>query len=187
MVLRAACAALTAVCCVTAAAPATAQSLGDLARQEEARRTTAGKAVKSFSNADLSPSEIARPSGAASSTACYMSISQGKCVAPEELVTNSKVDAPSGHKESEWRANAEALREELARAQADYETLVGAAADESRSPGERTAAAKLVSQQRGMIERVERKWLRLQKQAEHHRVPRAWLEPIPTLSTPPPQ
>ena len=49
-----------AAAAIAAAVPAYGQSLGELARQEEARRaaTTEKKAVKTLSNADLRPQDI---------------------------------------------------------------------------------------------------------------------------------
>ncbi|MDP2389074.1 MAG: hypothetical protein Q8N52_02005, partial [Acidobacteriota bacterium] len=74
---------------IAVALPAYSQSLGEVARQEEARRASAAKAVKTWSNADLGPSEITPPPGAAAVESCYVSKSKGRCVSPEELVSIS--------------------------------------------------------------------------------------------------
>ncbi len=128
---------------IAAALPADAQSLGDVARQEEARRASTAKAVKTLSNADLSPSEIAQPAGAAPAESCYMSNSQGRCVSAEELVSISnagvatRANAPF---EPNWRREAQSIRSQLGKAQSGVVVLEAAVADEGRSPGERKAA-----------------------------------------------
>ena len=72
------------------AAPAGAQSLGEVSRQEEARRVTTKKAVKTLTNSDLGPDAITQSAGAAPAEAsCYMSKSLGRCVGVEELVAKS--------------------------------------------------------------------------------------------------
>lgn len=191
MIRPLACAALTLIWCVTAA-PAWAQSLGDVARKEVERRATAKKAVKSFSNADLNPSEFSSPSAAAAPAECYTSISEGKCVPAEQVVANStpgsaaseaNPSAAAAQKESDWRANAEALRKALEKAQAEYKTANDSANDPKKSPGERAATARIAAQLETSIVGLERKWQRLEKQADDLRVPRTWLDPRPTLST----
>jgi hypothetical protein len=191
MIRPLACAALTLICCVTAA-PAWAQSLGDVARKEAERRTTAKKAVKSFSNADLNPSEISNPSAPPGKPAeCFTSVSEGKCVPAEQVVANSTPGSPASEstpssaaaqKESEWRANAEGLRKAIETAQAEFKTLDDAANDSKKSPGERAGSARIAAQQRTMIDGLERKWQRLEKQAEEFRVPRTWLDPRPIFA-----
>ena len=150
-------AALIVAC--SAAAPVRARSLGDVARQEEARRATAKKATKSFSNADLKPSEIAPPSGGApAGESCYMSISKNRCVSAEELLASTSENiagAERAKQEPNWRRQAATIRDRLNKAQQEVDTLSSNASDQARSPGERGAA---------------------------QRVPREWLDPRPILS-----
>jgi hypothetical protein len=106
-----------------AAAPAYAQSLGEVARQEEARRATTQKAAIVLSNSDLHPGEIAQPAANSPTESCYMSISKGRCVSAEEMVSNSvagrltKENAPF---EPTWRQDAESIRSQI------QDTAVGA-------------------------------------------------------------
>lgn len=198
MMKRLACAALTIGLFATAA-PASAQALGDVARQEKERRTTAKKAVKSFSNADLNPADINKGPAAEPTTdpaQCFESISTGKCASPEEMAKNSGADSPAtaanpsaevAQKEADWKANAEGLRVAIEKAQAEYAKLDATANDSTKSPRERATAARLLAQQQPMLDGLERKWWRLEKQAEDFRVPRAWLDPRPTLRTQKPQ
>lgn len=192
MIRPLACAALTLICVVTAA-PAWAQSLGDVARKEAERRTTAKKAVKSFSNADLNPSEISNPSAAPAATEAVGGNSaadnQAKPAAgspatdPNAAATQKEpAAAPREQKEPEWRANAEALRQLIDKAQADYAKSAALAADTSRSPGERAGTSQFLAQQARALEGLERNWQRLEKQAEALRVPRTWLDPRPIFA-----
>lgn len=197
MMRHVACAAIT-VACGLIAAPSAAQSLGDLARQEEVRRaTTTKKAVKSFSNADLAPSEIAEPAPAASTAAtapCDPTVSKDKCAAPEEPAAKpaaggeaAPANAVPQQVEADWRRNAEDLRRQLAKAQTDYDAVAASARDESRPPGDRAAAARVATQHQRFIERLERQWARFEKQAVELGVPAAWIEPRPILSMRTPQ
>ncbi|HEX4915590.1 MAG TPA: hypothetical protein VFV51_16645 [Vicinamibacterales bacterium] len=188
------------VACGLIAAPAAAQSLADVARQEEARRKTAKKAVKSFSNADLAPAALdstapaaaASPTAAATAADCIMSASQGKCVPAEEVVAKSQgeptqADPQVKMTEATVRQRASAARQRLEKARQEFNTLSTTADDQSRSPGERAAAARLASQRESMLSSIERGWLALEKEVADQGLPREWLHPIPTLSTRTPQ
>jgi hypothetical protein len=189
-----------ALACGLIAAPAAAQSLADVARQEEARRKTAKKAVKSFSNADLAPPEeaptapasAAAPATAATAAGCIMSASQGKCVPADEVIAKSESEPSQGDPqvkmtEGTVRQRANAARQRLEKARQEFNTLSTTAADPSRSPGERAAAARLASQRESMLSSIERGWLALEREVAEQGLPREWLHPIPTLSTRTPQ
>jgi hypothetical protein len=188
------------VACGLTADPAAAQSLADVARQEEARRKTAKKAVKSFSNADLAPSaaasaapaDAAPPTTSATAADCIMSASQGKCVPAEEVVAKSQdeptqADPQVKMTEATVRQRANAARQRLEKARQEFNTLSTTADDPSRSPGERAAAARLASQRESMLSSIERGWLALEREVADQGLPREWLHPIPTLSTRTPQ
>ncbi len=167
------------------AAPAMAQSLGEVARQEEARRASAKKATKSFSNADLQPSEIASPSGGSTpgTESCYMSISQNRCVSAEELLsytTQNIASAELAKQEPHWRRQARTIRNQLVKAQNELETLSATASDQSRAPGK--TAERMLALRRSVVAGLEQEWEELEKQAKQLRIPRAWLDPRPTLS-----
>ena len=188
MIRRHACAALTLIWCVTVV-PAWAQSLGDVARKEAERRATAKKAVKSFSNADLAPAEVSNPSTAPAATDAVAATAAADTQAkpatgspagePTAAATKEQPAAPQEQKEAEWRANADALRHSIQKAQADYTKTTAVAADTSRSPGERAGTARVAAQQAKSLESLERRWQRLEKQAEALKVPREWLDPRP--------
>lgn len=181
--------ATAAVAFAAIAAPVSAQSLGDLARKEESRRATSSS-VKSFSNADLKPSEIITPAApgepAPAASDCYMSKSLGKCVTADEMIANTSNNIATkeqAKQEPTWRQDAEHIRSQLARAQEELQLMTTAANDAVRSAGERAVAAKLAAQKQRIVEDLERQWDKFEKSAANDRVPRAWIEPIPTLTT----
>jgi hypothetical protein len=177
-----------------AAVPAYGQALGDLAKQEEARRAVATKSVRTLSNADLKPSEIAPPAGAATEPAtapsCWMSRLKGRCVSADEMLSNSvagvltKENAPF---EQKWRDYAAAIRMPLEQTQSLIATLEDVVADESRSPGERKVAEQALAAARKTLARYEQQWETLETVAGNQYLPRKWLEPIPTISSRIPQ
>ena len=170
-----------------AAAPAYAQSLGEVARQEEARRATTQKAAIVLSNADLHPGEVAQQAAVdPPAESCYMSITKGRCVSAEEMVSNSvagrltKENAPF---EQIWRQDSKAIRSQIERTQQSIATLDAVVADEARSASDRKGAELALQAARQALAGLERQWAKLEKGAAHQHVPRAWIEPIPTLTT----
>jgi hypothetical protein len=193
MMIRIVCAAVVSLSCASIAAPAAAQSLADVARQEEARRKTAKKAVKSFSNADLAPGEIAdvqSPTAVAAKPAgCIESASQGKCVPAEEVAaanaTGTAVAADPQVKTSEAtvRQQADLIRQRLLKVQQEFEGVNSTANDPSRSPGERAAAARMASQRETMLVGIEKQWRALEKVVSDEELPREWLGITPLFPT----
>lgn len=174
-----------------AAAPAYAQSLADLARAEEARRASAPKAGRSFSNADLEPGAIVTASApdVSSAESCYMSKSLGRCATAEEVLNISQqiVAGERQQVEAGWRKNAAEIRDEILRLTprlTEIETLM---ASEGRSASQRAATAKLLEQTRTALQNAERRWLALETNAAENNIPRAWLEPVPAISSRNPQ
>lgn len=184
-----------AICiCLAAALPVSAQSLAEVARQEAARREAAKPATKAFTNADLKVDPLAAPAALSDAGGAepggYMSISAGRYVTAAEIIRNSAANHVTGEKalqEPDWRQQAETLRGQLVKAQRDVAAITETASDESRSAGERAVAARLLAQRQGLVEDVERRWLKMEEQAEKNRIPREWLDPRPTLSTKTPQ
>ena len=182
--------ALCAAAAIAAAQPAYTQSLGDVARQEEARRAPASKAVKSLSNADLSPAEVTQPHGGAAVESCYVSRSKGRCVSPEELVSISNsgvVTKVNASFEPNWRSEAQSIRAQLEGARRAVTVLEATVADEGRSAGERKAAEKALTAAEHAVANFERQWEKLERTAANQQIPRAWIEPIPTLTPRNPQ
>ena len=175
-----------------AAGSSSAQSLGDVARQEEARRAAGTKSVKTLTNANLDPSAIAPPSGApaAGVSSCYMSIRLARCVSPDEMVANSvaanlaKQNAPF---EPKWRDEAHQIRSQIEWAQRSIGNLEAVVADQGRSASDRQAAQQALRTAQLELDGFERQWRSLENRAKTYDVPRAWLEPIPTLPSRVPQ
>ena len=178
------CAGIAAI--VMAAIPAYAQSLGDLARQEEARRAAVTQAATKLSNANLRPQDIRDPSSApASESSCYMSISKGRCVSAEEMLaqSNAVVVNANAPREQEWRQEAAALRSVIEATQEEIRNLERRLASDRIRPGSETRAdEKSLLRSREELVRLERKWARFETAAGVERIPRAWIEPIPALS-----
>ena len=179
------CAGIAAI--VMAAIPAYAQSLGDLARQEEARRAAATTTAKTLSNADLNPQDIRNSSApAATDSACYMSISKGRCVSAEEMLAQSSatlVDKKKAPFEQQWRQDAKALRTDIEVAQEEIRNLERRLASDQIRPGSETRAdEKALDRSRQQLVSYERKWERLETAAGVERIPHAWLEPVPALT-----
>jgi hypothetical protein len=188
------------IVCGVIAVPAAAQSLAEVARQEEARRKNpaAKKAVRSFSNADLAASEIdplppAVPAAPATAAAgCVESTSQGKCVPAEQVVTKSEstvnhLDPQVKTSEATVRDRATRIRERLLKAQQEFDALSATADDASRSAGERAAAARIASQREKLVAGIESQWRALEKLVADEGLPQEWLAPTPLLSTRSPQ
>jgi hypothetical protein len=139
--------------------------------------------VKAYSNNDLKPGEVnlSTPGG---SSECYMSIQENRCVSAEQLLQNSNgaaISAEKAKQEQTWRDQADAIRDQLATAQREIDSLSAAAADQSKSGGERRNASQMIESRRKGLDGIQKRWNRLAKQAEDHRIPRAWLEPFPTF------
>jgi len=174
------------VAALAASAPAYAQSLGDLARQEEARRASS-KSVKSLSNADLKPGEVAAaaapvapvaPGAPDAPAGCYMSISQGRCISSDEMLAQMKL-AERNRFEGTWRSRASKIRTLVARLQADIDAYNTIIADTRRLESERSGAArKLVATMSAMRDQ-QGLWQVLEKEAAAADLPHKWLEPAP--------
>lgn len=172
------------------AAPTYAQSLGELARQEEVRRATTTKAVKSLSHADLNPQDITSPSARTPVEACYMSIIQGRCVSAEELIFENRagfVSKENAFFEQNWRSDAASLRSRTENAQDAVASLEAVTADEGRSPADRKSPEKALLALRQEVSVLERKWEKFAASAANQHIPREWIEPIPALTTRNPQ
>lgn len=182
--------AVAAAICLATALPAAGQSLADIARQEAARRDLVTLAARSYTNADLMVDPLAAPASAAAAGEAqpvgYLSIRAGRYVSAADVILNSAANYATGKKaleEPSWRSHAETLRGQLLKIQQESAAMSATAADQNRSPGERAMAERVLAQRRGVLADLERRWLKLEMEAETVRIPRAWLEPRPTLST----
>src|SRR5690606_26419315 len=117
---------LALIVLVVAAAQAGAQSLADVARQEEARRKTVTRPGRVFTNDDLravtpppAPAAPAVPSApAATATPAQVATGQESTTAPASPETPAQAQD-----EETWRGRLAAARDSLARAQAFAEAL----------------------------------------------------------------
>jgi hypothetical protein len=170
------------------AIPASAQALAELARKEEARRTTAAKAVKSYSNADLGPAEIEPPSTGGPKVSCYESSSLDKCVPAEEMLARVNASTPNtelAKEEDSWRRSAKQIRNLVIKLQEEIAVAETVADDASRSAGERALAESIVSKKIATLRSQQAKWEAMEKEATFKRVPHKWLEPVPEFPPPP--
>ena len=191
MLKRSAAAAFAAA--LLAAAPAAAQSLADVARAEEARRATAKKAVKTFSNADLRPEDISLPGSMAATSAAQPSVPATAAAgnASPEASANASPAKPAAAgapmTEADWRQRAQSIRNQLLKAQAQADELAAGAIDEKRPASERALSQRRLDRQRKFIAGIEGDWLKLEQEAAAQKVPAEWLGARPTLSTRTPQ
>lgn len=161
------------------------QSLGELARQEEARRAGTAKARKSYSNVDLGPGGVPEPAPAAApeDTSCYVSKETGKCAPAEEVIANSaeaaKMPEAAPPSEDTIRREANATRAELSRLQSEINALQAEAVNQSLGGAKRQLAGQTLEMNRQSLERVQRRWARLEKQVRELKLPHAWIEPVP--------
>ena len=174
-----------AILLVLTAAPIGAQSLGDIARQEEARRVLAKKAVKTLSDSDLGAGAIAQPAERGESS-CYLSKSEGGCVSAERLVANSITGAATRQNaplERLFRAEAESIRSQIEPTLDAMATLDSVIVDRTRSAGDRTAAETSLARARQRLASLERNWEKLAKALANQGLPQKWIEPAPPLTT----
>ena len=167
------------------AAPTSAQSLGDLARQEEARRVSAKKAVKTLSNSDLGAGAIEQRAERGEPS-CYMSKSEGGCVSGEQLVANSIAGAVTQQNaplEQLFRAEAESIRSQIQQTLDAITTFESVIINRTRSAGDRTAAEASLARARQRLASLERNWEKLTKALANQGLPHKWIEPLPTLTT----
>jgi hypothetical protein len=175
---------------IVASGSAYAQSLGDLARQEEARRAAVKTPAKARSNTDLPSHAIAMPPGpsgpSSPGAACYMSIGTGGCVTADEMIarSNAKIDGEiAKRREESWRRQADDIRGQLAKVQDEARDLATIVSNTRLSSEERASAARMLAQVQRTVVDKERRWAKFEEQAAAEQIPQKWLEPIPTIST----
>ena len=177
--------------CLAIAGTAGAQSLGEVARREAARRESMKPAAKVYTNANLKADPLSVPgatTGAGTApSAGYLSISTGRYVTAEEMIALTNANVVTGEKalqEPNWRRQADSLRAQLLKIQQETDAMQSTSADETRSASERAAAERMVALRKIVIADLERRWARLEQQAEIQRIPKEWLDPRPKLSPP---
>jgi hypothetical protein len=172
---------------LAASAPLSAQSLGELARKEEARRGTAKKATRSFSDRDL-PASVAISSITETLPSCYLSVSEGRCLTADEILARSSANVPNPEtkkQEPMIRQESAAIVAELSRVQQEIDRFSATAADESLLAAQRALAADALAKRQPILEQVKQRWLKLERYVEQHRIPRQWIEPVPEFARTP--
>ncbi|MBI3046957.1 MAG: hypothetical protein HYY76_01475 [Acidobacteria bacterium] len=122
---------LVAVCVLGAAAPLRAQSLAEIARQEEERRKAVRTPGKLYTNESLrpepAPSTAAQPTPPAAPTAPAPPDSQPAAGTPpapgQEQAPSGQTAPPAPQGEAEWRKRMTTARDTLARSQIFAEAL----------------------------------------------------------------
>lgn len=152
-----------------------AQSLVDVARQEEARRANVRKPSKVFTNATLSPAPDQTPAGAQEQSPpsnapvpAAAGNSSAATVAPAPVV-----DPPAAAlDEKRWRDQAAALRLRVAAARKELDALAGASHDD---PREQAMLEALRQRRQVALTLAEDDQRRFEKLADAAKVPKAWL------------
>ena len=169
------------------AAPAFPQSLADVARQEEARRATAPKAARSYSNANLGPGEVSATQATEPEVSCYMSVKLGRCVSADEILANTAASvtaAQNAPKEPGYRREAESIRKELAYLEKEINALTEQS-ENGLSSAKRQLANNALAMKRSQFDDALQRWAKLEKDIRNLRLPHDWIEPVPPqLSNP---
>jgi gas vesicle protein len=170
-----------AVISLALASGALGQSLGDVAKKEEARRRAAAKPGKVYTNGDLPPAEAVAPATPAQPAPppAPQAAAQPK---PEEKAEEPKKD------EAHWRGRANQLRDSLERAKTFQEALqtrINSLSNDFASrddPAQRGVVAADRQKALAELERVKKEIADLQKQlsdledeARRAGVPPGWL------------
>ena len=104
------------------AVPASAQSLGELAKREQARKKTTPAAKKTYTNDDLK--QVPPPAGTAAPDAAKGEAAKAAdAKAPEALKADEKKPAEPAKDEAYWRARINGAREDVRRNESFKEAL----------------------------------------------------------------
>lgn len=169
---------------VVIASSATAQSLGDVARQEEARRAAvkAAARAKVLTNADLAAdpntgatapaSAVAVPAPPAASVVAPASASPGNA-SVAAVTAAAPADTKPKEDEASWRRRAADLRARVEKAQKMVDGFAGGTAAED--PREQARVETLIKRAQNELTRAGDALRRLMMQADAAGVPPAWV------------
>ena len=157
------------------ATPAFAQSLVDVARQEEARRASVRVPSKVFTNSSLSPAldpapvaprdTAPLPAAAASATPANSS-----AAAPAAPVARPAAELLN---EKEWRSRAASLRARVAMATKELAAIAGAS---PADPRQQALLDRLRKSRQAALTQAEEALQLFETQADAAKVPKAWLQ-----------
>lgn len=156
------------------------QSLGKIARQAEATRSTDRKATRTYTNADLNASPRP-PAQSVAPKEGYVSASTGKVVSATEMIAASqeKVDETNGHNlpEAHWRQRADTVRTQVDKLGPRLARL------QRREPNANPSLQKMAEQQIATLQQtlmaLRKQWATLEESARLARIDMAWIEPAP--------
>ena len=175
---------------LAAAAGAAAQgnqaavSLGEVARQAEAAKSSIRKAKKSYTNADLGAEAQREKTETASAPTTGLISAPGKPVTAEEVVasTENKVDEANraAQNEERWRQRAESIRIQIAKLQTRLTSLLKPNEARSANPAAQARQDAEIANVRTGLAGLERQWASLEDAARETRIPSDWLDPRPS-------
>ncbi|MCC7177236.1 MAG: hypothetical protein IT177_02500 [Acidobacteria bacterium] len=179
---------------ITAAVPASAQSLADIARKEAERRRSAPATSKVYTNETLTPDftkvpEPAPPATAlppdASGAAAEGTSTGGDAAAAPSHVVQAGVTPPDQQEpqptldkgEEYWRSMADRIRARLNQQNAeiaDLQRRVSSFPAGAASPEHDIAVRALRKAQADLVD-LNQEWLRFERQARDRNIPDAWI------------
>lgn len=163
------------VAIASATLPVVAQSLVDVARQEQARRGSVRRPSKVFTNASLSPAPDQTPGpgqGQPPSSVAALPATPGNSSAATIASAPAAKPAPVVLDEKQWRSQAAALRAQIAAARKELAALAGASHDD---PREQAMLEALRKRRQDALTQAEEAQRSFEMRADYSAVPRAWL------------
>lgn len=167
---------VAAFCC--SAAPATAQSLADVAKKEEARRSAVRAASKTLTNADLGADPRDKTAAAADKAPVATMVApvrvpgnaspDGQVAQPPEAAAKEKDDVPP---EAWWRTRAQSMRARIVQARKSVDELTVAPSEDER---QQAKVAKLLKSAQEALARCEQDLKNLEMHADVSGVPKTW-------------
>ncbi len=176
------CAALALALPGTVAAQSAEPDLAAIARQAEAAKTTAPKAKKTYTNADLGAGGVPRADTKPPAEG-FMSSTLGKPVSAEEMLERSEAKAAEDQRtklpDEYWIGQATAIRKQA-------EKMVPRLAElKARKPNPNAALQKRADQERAMlqdqIDSLKKKWSGLEAEARTAKANLALISPPPAF------
>jgi hypothetical protein len=159
--------------------------LAEVARQAEAAKPTVKKAKKTYTNADLSTDRRGEPSAPPPASG-FVSKSLGTAVPAEEMLARSEAKAEGEEvaKESEesWRSQAMSLRKQVETLQSSLAALSVPNELNDSNPAIRKSRDADILNTREALDRLKKRWSRLEASATERKIPQAWLEPRPQFA-----
>ena len=150
-----------------------AQSIADVARQEEARRAKVRKPSKVFTNASLSPTD--QPSGRGEAPV-PPSVAAAPATPGNSSATTTEaaaVEAPVVLDEKQWRGQAALLRARITAARKALAELDGAS---HADPREQAMLQSVRKRRQAALAEAEEAQRRFELQADANQVPMGWLQ-----------